>query len=112
MRQRSIFSIALLGAVVFAVGCAKKQDDATLVTNIKAEMFSDSLLKDASLQVTSNNGQVTLSWHRSERSGPLRRFQDRQPNSGGHKSKRPDSVEEAKVQTAGTHTDSGSFGRT
>jgi hypothetical protein len=60
MRRRSIFSIALVGAVL-AVGCAKKQDDAGLVTNIKAQMFSDSQLKDASLQVTSSNGQVTLS---------------------------------------------------
>src|ERR1700684_275952 len=60
MRRRSILSIALVGAVL-TVGCAKKQDDAALVTNIKAQMFSDSQLKDASLQVTSSNGQVTLS---------------------------------------------------
>jgi len=60
MRKRSTFSIALLG-VVLAIGCAKKQDDAALLTNIKAQMFSDSQLKDASLQVTSSNGQVTLS---------------------------------------------------
>jgi hypothetical protein len=60
MRKVSIFSIALVAAVL-AIGCAKKQDDAALVTNIKAQMFSDSQLKDASLQVASNNGQVTLS---------------------------------------------------
>jgi hypothetical protein len=60
MRKVSMFSIAFVAAVL-AVGCAKKQDDAALVTNIKAQMFSDSQLKDASLQVASNNGQVTLS---------------------------------------------------
>jgi BON domain/YMGG-like Gly-zipper len=60
MRQRSILSIAVL-AVALAAGCAKKADDAALVTTIKAQMFSDPQLKDASLQVSSKNGEVTLS---------------------------------------------------
>jgi hypothetical protein len=60
MRQRSALSIAVL-AVALAGGCAKKMDDAALVTNIKSQMFSDPQLKDASLQVTSNNAVVTLS---------------------------------------------------
>jgi len=59
MRLRSILSIALLG-IIFAVGCAKKADDAALVTNIKAQMFSDSQLKGANLQVASSHGEVTL----------------------------------------------------
>jgi outer membrane biosynthesis protein TonB len=60
MRLRSLLSTALL-AVALAGGCAKKIDDAALVTTIKSQMFSDPQLRDASLQVTSNNAVVTLS---------------------------------------------------
>jgi hypothetical protein len=59
MRLRSILSVAVLG-ILFAAGCARKPDDAAIVTNIKAQMFSDSHLKDANLQVTAKNGQITL----------------------------------------------------
>jgi BON domain/YMGG-like Gly-zipper len=59
MRLRSILAITVLAGVV-AAGCARKSDDAALVTNIKAQMFSDSQLKGASLQVASKDGQVTL----------------------------------------------------
>jgi hypothetical protein len=59
MRMRLIASIAVL-AIAFAAGCAKKVDDATVITNIKAQMFSDSQLTGAHLQLTSSNGQVTL----------------------------------------------------
>lgn len=59
MQLRSILSITVLG-VVLAAGCARKPDDAALVTNIKAQMFSDAQLNGASLQVTSKSGQVTL----------------------------------------------------
>jgi hypothetical protein len=60
MRQKSVFSIVLL-AIALAAGCAKRPDDAALVTNIKSQMFSDAQLKGASLQVSSKDGQVTLS---------------------------------------------------
>ncbi len=60
MQLRSILSIAVLGIVFAAAGCARKPNDAALVTNIKAQMFSDPQLKGASLQVTAKNGQVTL----------------------------------------------------
>jgi BON domain len=60
MRPKLIVSIVLLGFVV-AAGCAKKADDAALVTNIKAQMFSDARLRGANLQVTSSHGAVTLS---------------------------------------------------
>ena len=60
MRQRCVLSLAIL-AIVLAAGCARKPDDTALVTNIKSQMFSDAQLKDASLQVTSKDGQVTLS---------------------------------------------------
>jgi hypothetical protein len=60
MRQRSILSVAVL-AIALAAGCSHKTNDAALVTNIKAQMFSDPLLKDANIQVTASNGEVTLS---------------------------------------------------
>lgn len=60
MRQESVFCAAVL-AIALAAGCVKKTDDAALVTNIKAQMFSDPQLKDAGLQVASSGGQVTLS---------------------------------------------------
>jgi len=46
--------------VALAIGCAKKVDDSALVTKIQSQMFSDSQLKDANLQVASNKGAVTL----------------------------------------------------
>jgi BON domain len=60
MRLRPILSITVLGLAVTA-GCARKAEDAALVTNIKAQMFSDSQLKGANLQVASSHGEVTLS---------------------------------------------------
>lgn len=60
MRKRCVYSLALL-AIVLAAGCARKPDDTALVTNIKSQMFSDPQLKDASLIVSSREGEVTLS---------------------------------------------------
>jgi hypothetical protein len=60
MRQKCALCVGLL-AIMLASGCSRKPDDAALVTNIKSQMFSDAALKDASLQVTSKNGEVTLS---------------------------------------------------
>lgn len=59
MRERQILSIMAL-FVALAIGCAKKVDDAALVTSIQSKMFSDAQLKDANLQVASNKGEVTL----------------------------------------------------
>ena len=53
MSERSILSVAMLASFL-AFGCAKQVDDAALVTNIKSQMFSDQQLKNASLQVTSD----------------------------------------------------------
>ncbi len=60
MRQRSIVPVVAL-ALFFAAGCSHKANDAALVTNIKAQMFSDPQLKDANLQVAAVDGKVTLS---------------------------------------------------
>lgn len=59
MRHRPVLSVAMF-AIAFAAGCSNKVNDAALVTTIKSEMFSDSQLKDSNLEVTSNNGEVTL----------------------------------------------------
>jgi len=59
MRERSILSIVAL-ALACGAGCAKKPDDAAIVTSIQSQMFSDAPLKDARLQVSSHEGQVTL----------------------------------------------------
>jgi BON domain len=59
MRRRAVLSVAILAAI-FAAGCTKKADDATLATRIKSQMFSDPQLNGASLEVTLKDGQVTL----------------------------------------------------
>ena len=59
MRERSILSFAVL-VIALAAGCAKKPDDAGIVTSIQSQMFSDQLLQGASLHVTSDGGVVTL----------------------------------------------------
>jgi hypothetical protein len=64
MGERSILSVVGLTiavAIGLAVGCSKGPDDLAVVTNIKAQMFSDQQLHDAKLEVTSDHGQVTLS---------------------------------------------------
>jgi hypothetical protein len=59
MHSRWTASVVML-AIAFAAGCAKKVDDAAVITNIKAQMFSDAQLTGAHLQLISSNGQVTL----------------------------------------------------
>jgi BON domain-containing protein len=59
MRQRTFISIAVLAAL-FAAACSRKPDDTAIVTSIQSQMFSDPELKNASLHVTSANGEVTL----------------------------------------------------
>lgn len=60
MRQRWMVAAMVLG-VALAGGCAKKPNDAALVTSIQAKMFSDPQLKDSNLQVTASQGVVILS---------------------------------------------------
>jgi hypothetical protein len=59
MGRRAVLFVAMLVAI-FAAGCAKKADDATLATQIKSQMFSDPQLNGTSLEVTSKDGRVTL----------------------------------------------------
>lgn len=60
MNRRLLQSIAVLG-MLLAAGCAKAPNDAAIVTSIKSQMFSDAQLKNATLQVTSDKGVVTVS---------------------------------------------------
>jgi hypothetical protein len=57
-RHRSLLSVLAI-AVLLAVACNKPNDDA-ITTQIKARMFSEPLLKSASVNVTSKDGIVTL----------------------------------------------------
>jgi BON domain len=59
MGRQAVLSIVVLVSV-FAAGCSRKVDDATLATQIKSQMFSDTQLNGANLEVTSKDGQVTL----------------------------------------------------
>jgi len=59
MGRRSLVSIAVLAVVLG--GCKSKADDAGIVTSIQSQMFAEPQLKNASVQVASNNGEVTLS---------------------------------------------------
>jgi len=59
MGRQAVLSIAVLVSI-FAAGCSRKVDDATLATQIKSQMFSDMQLNGANLEVTSKDGQVTL----------------------------------------------------
>jgi hypothetical protein len=59
MGRQAVLSIVVLMSI-FAAGCSRKVDDATLATQIKSQMFSDTQLNGANLEVTSKDGQVTL----------------------------------------------------
>ncbi|MFZ0882885.1 MAG: BON domain-containing protein [Candidatus Acidiferrales bacterium] len=60
MGNRLVLAVAVL-SIFFAIGCAKKADDAAIITNIQSRMFSDPQLKGSELKVTSTGGEVTLS---------------------------------------------------
>ena len=60
MGNRLVLAVAVL-SIFFAMGCARKTDDAAMVTNIQSRMFSDPQLKGADVKVTSTHGEVTLS---------------------------------------------------
>jgi hypothetical protein len=59
MGRQAILSIVVLVSM-FAAGCLRKVDDATLATQIKSQMFSDPQLNGSNLEVTSKEVQVTL----------------------------------------------------
>jgi hypothetical protein len=61
MRKTSVVLVVLLAAFLAAAGCSTGPSDEAIATDIKARMFTDAQLKTANVQVTSKNGEVTLS---------------------------------------------------
>jgi hypothetical protein len=60
MRKTSVVLVTLLAAFLVAAGCSTGPSDEAIATDIKARMFSDPQLNTANLQVTSKDGEVTL----------------------------------------------------
>lgn len=60
MGNRLVLAVWVL-FIFFAMGCAKKADDAAIITNIQSQMFSKPQFRGADLKVTSSSGEVTLS---------------------------------------------------
>lgn len=60
MRRASVVLVILLAAFLAAAGCSTGPSDEAIATDIKARMFNDAQLKNANVQVTSKNGEVTL----------------------------------------------------
>jgi hypothetical protein len=60
MRKTSVVLVVLLAAFLVTAGCSTGPSDEAIATDIKARMFSDAQLKTANVQVTSKNGEVTL----------------------------------------------------
>jgi BON domain-containing protein len=59
--RENVALVIALAAIAVAAACAKKADDRTLVGEIESQIAADAGLKDATLQVTSDKGVVTLS---------------------------------------------------
>ncbi|MHB8411005.1 MAG: BON domain-containing protein [Candidatus Acidiferrales bacterium] len=60
MRKSRRVLLVSVAALALTIGCAKKNNDAQLATNIKAQMFTDPQTRDAGLQVAVKDGVVTL----------------------------------------------------
>jgi len=59
MRKTALMLVVVL-TLSLAVACNKARSDAALVTDVKAQMFSNTDLKNAAIEVTAQNGEVTL----------------------------------------------------
>ncbi len=60
MRRTAVLMVVVL-ALGLAVACNNARSDAALVTDVKAQMFSNADLKNADIEVIAKNGEVTLS---------------------------------------------------
>ena len=58
--RRTALLLVLVLTLGLAVACNMARSDAALVTDVKAQMFSNTDLKNAAIEVTSQNGEVTL----------------------------------------------------
>ena len=99
MNRRLLQPIVVMGLLLIA-GCAKSPNDATIVTNIKSQMFSDPQLKDATLQVTSDRGVVTVSGDVSSDAARLDAYKIATQTSGVTKVNDQMSVNAASAQPA------------
>src|SRR5258708_30963495 len=61
MRNRATLFLAAISLLALAAGCSSTQKDQALATDIKAKMFSDPLVRGASVDVAVKNGEATLS---------------------------------------------------
>jgi hypothetical protein len=66
--------VMMLTALAAEFGCASRTDDAALSENIKAQIFADQQLKDASLSVGVDQGVATLSGNVSDDSARLEAY--------------------------------------
>ena len=57
---RSRLLLPFLSLALFSFGCGSKPSDDTITTGIKAKLYSEPLLKSASVEVTAHDGIVTL----------------------------------------------------
>lgn len=60
MRRGTKVLLSAVAVLALVAGCSKATNDAALGEQIKAQMFSDTALKDSNLQVTVSKGEVTL----------------------------------------------------
>jgi len=60
MRRTALLLVVVL-TLGLAVACNKARSDSALVTDVKTQMFSNTDLKNAAIEVTAQNGEVTLS---------------------------------------------------
>jgi hypothetical protein len=60
MRRLTAPLLILVAGMLLVAACSTTRSDDAIATDIKARMFSDSQLKDSSVQVSVSKGQVTL----------------------------------------------------
>src|SRR5258708_22320299 len=70
MRRRKLLLSTLSLFLFLSFACNKPSDDA-VTTSIKAKLYSEPLLKSASVDVIANDGIVTLTGHVPNAAAPL-----------------------------------------
>jgi BON domain len=58
--MRKLMFAAILAGLALVLGCSKARNDETIMTDIKAALFSDAQTKAATIDVTVKNGTATL----------------------------------------------------
>jgi len=110
MRQKPLVWIAAL-AIALAAGCAKKPDDAAIVTNIQSQFFADAQLKGSDLHVAATNGEVTLTGTAPSDVAQLTAYQIATQTAGVTKVNDQISVESVPSATTGASATPSTFAR-